>query len=192
MIRFIASTSNTGTTGKDAGASRNVMPRTVDAQGLSGARSGSRLPRFVGEVPSLPIIIRSYRDSDRNDVVALWEVCDLIRPWNAPDKDIRRKQRVQGHLFLVAELDDEIVGSAMAGYDGHRGWVNYLATDPAYQRQGIATLLMDAAEQGLAEMGCPKINIQIRADNVEAIAFYESIGFTADDVINMGKRLEED
>ncbi len=127
----------------------------------------------------MPIIIRSYRDGDRDDVVALWDGCGLLRPWNDPDKDIRRKQAVQSHLFLVAELDGRIVGSAMAGYDGHRGWVNYLATDPAHQHQGIA-------------MGCPKINIQIRADNVQAALFYESIGFTGDDVMGMGKRLEAD
>lgn len=143
-------------------------------------------------MPSLLITIRSYRDGDRGDVVALWESCGLLRPWNDPDKDIRRKQAVQGHLFLVAELDDRIVGSAMAGYDGHRGWVNYLATHPAHQHQGIATMMMEAVENGLAEMGCPKINIQIRADNVQAARFYESIGFTGDDMISMGKRLEED
>ena len=91
-------------------------------------------------MPSLLIVIRSYRDGDRDDVVALWEDCGLLRPWNDPDKDIRRKQAVQSHLFLVAELDDRIVGSAMAGYDGHRGWVNYLATHPAHQHQGIATM----------------------------------------------------
>lgn len=138
------------------------------------------------------ITIRSYRTGDRDAVVALWEGSGLLRPWNDPDKDIRRKQAVQSHLFLVAELDDRIVGSAMAGYDGHRGWVNYLATDPAYQHQGIATMVMEAVEKGLAEMGCPKINIQIRADNVEAAKFYESIGYTGDDVISMGKRLEAD
>jgi ribosomal protein S18 acetylase RimI-like enzyme len=143
-------------------------------------------------MPSLLIVIRSYRDGDRDDVVALWEDCGLLRPWNDPDKDICRKQAVQSHLFLVAELDDRIVGSAMAGYDGHRGWVNYLATDPAHRHQGIATMVMEAVEKGLAEMGCPKINIQIRADNVQAAKFYESIGFTGDDIISMGKRLEAD
>ena len=143
-------------------------------------------------MPSLPIIIRSYRDGDRDDVVALWDGCGLLRPWNDPDKDISRKQAVQSHLFLEAELDGRIVGSAMAGYDGHRGWVNYLATDPAHQHQGIATMVMEVVEEGLAEMGCPKINIQIRADNVQAALFYESIGFTGDDVMGMGKRLEAD
>lgn len=143
-------------------------------------------------MPILSIFIRSYRDGDRDEVVALWAACGLLRPWNDPDKDIRRKQRVQGELFLVAESNNRVVGSAMAGFDGHRGWVNYLATDPGHQRQGIASRLMEAVEEGLLGMGCPKINIQIRTDNAGAAQFYESIGFIRDEVISMGKRLEAD
>ena len=80
----------------------------------------------------------------------------------------------------------------MAGYDGHRGWVNYLATSPEHQHRGIASALMEAVETGLRELGCPKINIQIRGDNVAAAAFYQRIGFSPDDVISLGKRLEQD
>ncbi|MBT8202283.1 MAG: GNAT family acetyltransferase [Acidimicrobiia bacterium] len=136
--------------------------------------------------------VRPFRHADQPAVIELWEACGLVRPWNDPVRDIARKQAVQAELFLVAEIEGEIVGSAMAGYDGHRGWVNYLATAPEHQHRGIATALMASVEDGLRELGCPKINIQIRADNAAAAAFYERIGFSPDAVISLGKRLEED
>ena len=86
-----------------------------------------------------------------------------IRPWNDPRTDIERKLRVDPELFLVAVEEDLVVGSVMAGYEGHRGWINYLAVDPSRRRQGLGTRLMDEAEGLLAERGCPKINLQIRS-----------------------------
>ena len=80
----------------------------------------------------------------------------------------------------------------MAGYEGHRGWINYLAVDPSRRRRGLGTRLMDEAEGLLGERGCPKINLQVRSSNAQVIAFYRAIGFALDDVVSMGKRLQQD
>lgn len=136
--------------------------------------------------------IRSFEDADEPAVIQLWDRCRLLRSWNDPRKDIARKQRVQPDLFVVGTIDGEIVASAMAGYDGHRGWINYLAVDPGHRRQGLAAALMTYLEGKLRALGCAKINLQIRRDNREAIAFYESIGFAEDAVVSFGKRLERD
>jgi ribosomal protein S18 acetylase RimI-like enzyme len=138
------------------------------------------------------IEIRPFRPHETESVVALWEACDLIRPWNDPRKDIERKLRVDPELFLVAVEDELVVGVVMAGYEGHRGWVNYLAVDPGRRRQGLGKDLMAAAERLLAERGCPKINLQVRSENADVIAFYEAIGYMKDDVVSLGKRLVDD
>jgi len=138
------------------------------------------------------IQIRSFQDSDEAEVIRLWERCGLLRAWNDPSKDIARKRRVQKELFLVGTIDGAIVASVMAGYDGHRGWVNYLAVNPVRRRQGLAAVLMNEVERRLRELGCAKINLQIRRDNLDAISFYERIGFTEDAVVSLGKRLEHD
>jgi ribosomal protein S18 acetylase RimI-like enzyme len=138
------------------------------------------------------LVVRPFNDSDASAVIALWHRCDLTRPWNDPGKDIARKLRVQSDLFLVGELEGAIIGSVMAGYDGHRGWVNYLAVDPAHRGCGYGRNLMEEAERRLQNLGCPKINLQIRTGNRGAIAFYEHIGYRTDDVLSMGKRLEHD
>jgi len=136
--------------------------------------------------------IRSFQDSDEAEVIRLWERCGLLRSWNDPNMDIARKRRVQTELFLVGTIDGAIVASVMAGYDGHRGWVNYLAVHPVRRRQGLASVLMTEVERRLRELGCAKINLQIRRDNLDAISFYERIGFTEDAVVSLGKRLEHD
>lgn len=136
--------------------------------------------------------IRAFRPDDAQAVVALWERCDLIRPWNDPFRDIERKLRVQPELFLVGEIDGRVIGTAMAGFDGHRGWVNYLAVEPELQGQRLGTALVSAAEQRLRKLGCPKINVQIRRGNSAVVEFYEHLGFAEDEVVSMGKRLESD
>ncbi len=136
--------------------------------------------------------IRPFCEPDTSSVVALWRACDLLRPWNDPWKDIKRKLAVQRELFLVGELDSDIVASAMAGYDGHRGWINYLAVAPSCRRQGLAGMMVNALATKLAELGCPKLNLQVRAGNTDAVAFYRSLGFTEDATISMGKRLIAD
>jgi ribosomal protein S18 acetylase RimI-like enzyme len=136
--------------------------------------------------------IRGFQDADEPEVIRLWEGCGLTRPWNDPAKDIARKRRVQQELFLVGTIDGMVVASVMGGYDGHRGWVNYLAVDPLRRRRGLASAMMAEAERRLRELGCAKINLQVRRDNLEATAFYRSLGFSEDAVVSFGKRLEHD
>lgn len=136
--------------------------------------------------------VRPFRTEDEAELVALWQRCGLTRAWNDPVKDIHRKLRVQAELFLVGTVDGQIIGSVMAGYEGHRGWINYLAVDPAYRHQGHAKLLMEHAERLLRAAGCPKINIQVRADNEDVIKFYQNLDYNLEDVVNMGKRLQHD
>jgi len=136
--------------------------------------------------------IRSFQPADAEAAIALWERCGLTRPWNDPRKDIARKLRVQPELFLVGEIDGRIVATAMAGYEGHRGWVNYLAIEPAAQRSGLGRALMTEIERSLLDRGCPKLNVQVRATNASAVEFYRSLGYALDDVVSLGKRLEPD
>jgi len=136
--------------------------------------------------------IRAFRVGDESAVVSLWERCGLVRPWNDPHKDISRKLQVRGDWFLVGLLDETVVATVMAGYDGHRGWVNYLAVAPEHRRTGLARQMIGAVEHRLRSAGCPKINLQVRTDNADAIGFYQAIGYVSDDVVSMGKRLESD
>jgi len=138
------------------------------------------------------IIIRSYENKDEGAVISLWKACNLIRPWNNPERDILRKSKVNGELFLVGLINDKIIASVMGGYEGHRGWVNYLAVDPSYRKKGIARKIMSEIEAKLLSIGCPKVNLQVRAENTEAMAFYEKIGYGKDNVVSYGKRLIED
>ena len=139
------------------------------------------------------MVIRAYRPADEAAVVDLWRRCDLTRPWNDPHKDISRKLRVNPELFLVAEVDGgRVAGTVMVGYDGHRGWLNYLGVHPDHRRRGVGAALMNEAERLLRAKGCPKINLQVRTMNAEAVAFYRSLGFAVDDVTSLGKRLERD
>lgn len=133
--------------------------------------------------------IRAYRAEDESAVVDLWRHCDLVRPQNDPHADIRRKLAVAPELFVVGDLHGEIVATVMAGYDGHRGWINYLAVSPQHRHAGYGRKIMEHAERLLLERGCPKINLQIRSSNQSVVNFYHAIGFTPDDVMSMGKRL---
>jgi ribosomal protein S18 acetylase RimI-like enzyme len=115
-----------------------------------------------------------------------------VRPWNDPRKDIQRKVRVGRQMFLVALDGPELIGTVMAGYEGHRGWINYLAVRADRRRSGLGTRLMAEAERLLIGVGCPKINLQIREENSDVIAFYRAIGYEPDRVVSLGKRLVED
>jgi ribosomal protein S18 acetylase RimI-like enzyme len=133
--------------------------------------------------------IRSYQPTDEEQVINLWQECRLVVPQNNSQHDILLKLQVQPELFLVGLADSQVVASIMAGYEGHRGWFNYLAVAPDFQRQGIGRRMVESATAKLEAMGCPKINLQIRTSNTEVIEFYKRIGFTMDDVVSMGKRL---
>ncbi len=142
--------------------------------------------------PEQEVVVRPYQAADEAGVLALWRRCELTRPWNDPQKDILRKQQVQQELFLVGTRGGQVIATVMAGYEGHRGWINYLAVDPDHQRRGYGGLLMDAAERGLRELGCPKINLQVRSTNAAVLEFYRRAGYVVDDVVSLGKRLERD
>lgn len=140
------------------------------------------------------IAIAPYTANDEDAVVRLWNRCGLVVPANDPHLDISRKCAAQPDLFLVARLSltRQIVGTVMAGYEGHRGWINYLAVDPDHQRQGIGRRLMAEAERLLNDLGCPKINLQVRGSNRAVLPFYERLGFAIDDTVSLGKRLRQD
>ena len=143
-------------------------------------------------MPPSDVEIRAYRTSDEEAVIQLWQECGLVVPWNDPHKDIQRKLKVQADLFLVGLAEDRLVATVMAGYDGHRGWINYLAVAPDLRRNGIGRRMVKQVESRLRALGCPKINLQVRTSNVDVVSFYEAIGYTTDEVISLGKRLEAD
>ena len=138
------------------------------------------------------LLIRPFKEGDEEALVTLWNMCKLTVPWNNPYKDIARKLKVQAELFLVGYLEDKLIASVMAGYDGHRGWINYFAVHPDFQARGYGKQLMDNVENGLRELGCPKINLQIREGNDKVLSYYQKLGFVEEKRINMGKRLEDD
>ena len=134
--------------------------------------------------------VRPFAEGDADAVAALWrEVFPDAPSWNDPLRDIERKLAVQRELFLVACESGRIVGTAMAGYDGDRGWGYYVAVSPAHRRRGIGAALMRAVEEVLEERGCPKLNLQVRGSNRDAALFYERLGYQVEDRISMSKRL---
>lgn len=140
------------------------------------------------------VVIREFDERDTEQVVHLWETCGLTRPWNDPRADIARKLAVQPELFLVA--DDAsgagVVASVMAGYDGHRGWLYYLATAPERRGKGLARTLVAEAERRLHAIGCPKVQLMVRADNEAVGALYAGLGYENAEVSVLGKRLIDD
>lgn len=136
--------------------------------------------------------LQPFRPADEYAVVELWRRCELTRPWNDPRKDIQRKLTTQPELFLVGRLEGIVIATVMAGYDGHRGWVNYLAVAPEHRSKGLGRLLMRHVEEALTARGCPKLNIQVRSGNSEVLAFYRKIGYREDEAVSLGKRLIPD
>ena len=136
--------------------------------------------------------ITQYKSEYESAVIELWEKCELTRSWNNPRLDIERKMKDKPELFLVGLIDGRVVASAMGVYEGHRGWVYYLGVAPGQRRQGLAKRMMKAVEERLLEMGCPKINIQVREGNTKALKFFEKIGYNTEERISLGKRLIED
>lgn len=136
--------------------------------------------------------IRPFEISDSGSVERLWkEVFPDDPPHNAPGKVIAQKMSVQKELFFVAEANGLIIGTVMSGYDGHRGWLYAVAVKGEYRRRGIGRQLVDHAVTALSNMGCPKVNLQVRSTNAEVVTFYEALGFLIEDRVSMGKRLEE-
>lgn len=138
------------------------------------------------------MIIRTYEPKDEKDLISLWVECKLVVPWNNPAKDIQRKQRHDPDLFFVGLIDEKIMASCMAGYDGHRGWIYYLAVTPACQKKGYAKKLLLHAKKALSKIGCPKINLMVRKTNNEMIQFYKAMGYDDDPVSVLSLRIEND
>ena len=136
--------------------------------------------------------IRPFAIADEAAVIGLWRRCDLVRPWNDPQRDIQRKLTAQPELFFVGEADGKLIATIMAGFDGHRGWVNYLAVDLGHRKSGCGRQLMRHVEACLEARGCPKLSLQVRAANQAALEFYKRIGYSTDEVVSMGKRLIHD
>ncbi|PYN91596.1 MAG: GNAT family acetyltransferase [Candidatus Rokuibacteriota bacterium] len=137
--------------------------------------------------------IRPFQHADRQALERLWgRVFRDDPPWNAPGIMIENKLTIQPELLLVGEVDHTLVGAVIAGFDGVRGWIYHLAVAPEYRRRGLATELVRAAEDGLRRLGCPKVNLQVRAANHEVVAFYRSVGYEVEERVSMGRRLQEE
>jgi ribosomal protein S18 acetylase RimI-like enzyme len=138
------------------------------------------------------MLLRPFEPRDESSVIRLWNECGLTRPWNDPVKDIARKLTVQPELFLVGESDGGLVATGMFGFDGTRGWVHYLAVAPSRQGESLGRAIMAEGERLLTAMGCPKVNLQVRAGNEHVIGFYRALGYAADETVSLGKRLIAD
>jgi ribosomal protein S18 acetylase RimI-like enzyme len=138
----------------------------------------------------LSFTIVRYGSEHQDAIVDLWKECDLAVPQNDPVEDIQKKLDFQPLLFFVALLDDKVIGSLMVGYDGHRGWINYLAVLPDYQKRGYGRKLVERAIYELKKLGCLKVNLQVRRNNISAVEFYKHLEFKEDDVVSLGKRLK--
>ncbi|MFQ5606379.1 MAG: GNAT family acetyltransferase [Candidatus Zixiibacteriota bacterium] len=139
------------------------------------------------------LTIRPYQDSDEDAVVSLWrEAFPNASARNDPRMNIRMKLAFQPELLFVALKDGELVGTVMAGYEGHRGWANFAAVRKKLRRSGIGVALMKHAEQELRKIGCIKLNLQVRKTNAEVIRFYETLGYNVEEIVNMGKTLVDE
>jgi len=137
------------------------------------------------------LLVRAFKSGDRRALEQLWSrVFPNDPPSNAPALMIETKLKVQPDLLLVGTVDDAVVGAVMAGFDGVRGWLYHLAVAPEWRRRGFATQLVRAAESALRALGCPKVNLQVRATNSDVVAFYRSIGYDTEERVSMGRRLE--
>lgn len=144
------------------------------------------------QAPEGDLVIDCYQRDDEDELLALWQACGLVVPWNNPRQDIARKLADSPALFFTGKIETQLVASCMAGFDGHRGWIYYLAVQPALQRRGYAAQLVAHCEAKLRELGCPKIDLMVRNSNQSVIAFYQSIGYDLDPVVVLGKRLLTD
>lgn len=136
--------------------------------------------------------IRGFQVKDTEAVIRLWQDCGLLTSQNDPYKDIERKIKVNPELFLIGETEGKIIASVMGGYEGHRGWINYLAVHPAHQKRSYGRTIVTAVEELIIAKGAPKINLQVRTTNTAVIQFYSSLGYSVDDVTSLGKRLIKD
>jgi ribosomal protein S18 acetylase RimI-like enzyme len=134
-------------------------------------------------------VVSPAEPADAGAVVALWRACGLTRPWNDPERDFKAAIEGPASTILLLRDGDALVASVMTGFDGHRGWVYYLAVAPDRRRQGLGRAMMDAAEAWLRERGAPKIQLMVREDNEAALGFYRSLGLEPQKVVTLGRFL---
>lgn len=136
-------------------------------------------------------VIREIEAGEEPAVVALWRACELVRPWNDPDADLSMALATATATVLVAAEGERLSGSVMVGFDGHRGWIYYLAVDPSARRAGLGRTLMAAAQAWLRERGAPKLQLMVREGNEAALGFYAALGLEPQPVVVLGRRLDE-
>jgi len=134
--------------------------------------------------------IRTFEARDRGAVIALWQACGLTRPWNDPDSDISFCLSRPESTILVGEQGGKLVASVMTGHDGHRGWLYYLAVDPAVQKGGLGRAMVAAAEAWLQDRGVPKVMLMVRPENEKVRAFYDALGYTEEPRVIFSRRLD--
>lgn len=147
-------------------------------------------PQRQLDIDKMGLEIIRYGSNHQEAVIDLWKKCNLIVPQNDPAEDIQKKLDFQPGLFFVALLGGQLIGSVMVGYEGHRGWMNYLAVLPDYQKRGYGKKLVDKAIEELKKLGCLKLNVQVRKNNPSAVEFYKHLGFKDDNVVSLGMRLK--
>lgn len=136
--------------------------------------------------------IRTFREADRQAIIMLWRACNLVRPWNDPSHDIDRVVNTRNSSLLVGVMDDVIVATAMLGFDGHRGWIYYVAVAVSHRRKGLGVEIMSEAELWLRSRGAPKVQLMVRSDNTDITGFYGALDYEHLDVVVLGKLLEDD
>ncbi|QNA84677.1 GNAT family acetyltransferase [Sphingomonas sp. So64.6b] len=130
--------------------------------------------------------------ADAPAIVALWEVCGLTRPWNDPLADYTLALNTAASTILIAREGGRIVASVMVGFDGHRGWIYYLAVAPDARRSGHGRAMMAAAERWLRDLGAQKLQLMVRDDNEAALGFYATLGLEPQKVVTLGRFLKDD
>lgn len=133
--------------------------------------------------------ISTASESNMDSVIALWKACDLTRPWNGPAADFRSALATETSDILLTRKEGVLIASVMVGFDGHRGWVYYLAVAPEHRRDGLGRIMMQAAENWLKDRNAPKIQLMVREDNAQAIGFYKALGYETQPVVTIGKRI---
>lgn len=187
-------------------AASAVAATSTDSVSVRSANSGSFAASGSGRGPDSPtrettvamgavlpcgaMRIEPLPPSMADAAVALWHEAGLTRPWNDPHADLALALRGPSSTVLAALDGDALVGTAMVGHDGHRGWVYYLGVATAARRRGVGRALMAAAEEWLREREIPALNLMVRSDNTEALGFYDRLGYETGKVVVRGRRLD--
>ena len=136
------------------------------------------------------IAIRACAAEDCAGAVALWTRSGLTRPWNDPEADFQLALASPSSTLLGGFSGPSLVATVMAGFDGHRGWLYYLAVEAEHRRRGLGSRMVEAAETWLRQLGAPKLQFMVREENAAALRFYERLGFERQSVVTLGRRLD--